>query len=48
MTMVECPQKQMDRRQPFLSVILVIVLQTNSIFELEPEFDESNPYLNTI
>ena len=28
-----------------LSAILVIVRQTKSIFELELEFDESNPYM---
>ena len=44
MTSVEC-QKQTDRQRPFLLAILVIVCWTTPIFELEPEFDGSNPYM---
>ena len=42
MTKVECPQVQTDRQGHF---VLIIVTQTKPLFELEPEFDASNPYM---
>ena len=38
--------KQTDRWWQFLPAILVIVRWTKPIFEIEPAFDGSNPYMN--
>ena len=45
MIKVDCPQKQIDRRRPFRPAILVIVLRTKLVFDLEQEFERNNQYM---
>ena len=45
MIKIDCPQKQINRWRPFCPPSLVIVRPTKLVFELEQEFDGSNPYM---